>query len=230
MTRLAKRAICSIALWVGAVRLLVCHDGATAEERSRRFPGDELVPGKRGSTMAVSIAAPPSAVWPWLVQMGSDRGGFYSWDLLDNGGDPSATEIHPEWQGLAVGDRMPATPDSGIWFDVIEMRAQRLLVLWSRLDLARMKSVPGGEVDPPFSSKGIWTFVLEHGEDGGTRLIVRANGEMRPRIASRLFDLLLFDALHWVMQRRQLANLRRRAEAISDLDAERPQPLVASPG
>ena len=54
--------------------------------------------------MAVTIDAPPDQVWPWLVQMGGDRGGWYSWDRLDNGGRPSATEVHPEWQDLAFGD------------------------------------------------------------------------------------------------------------------------------
>ena len=67
--------------------------------------GAGLVPdGERGPTMAVTIDAPPDQVWPWLVQMGGDRGGWYSWDHLDNAGRPSAQRVHPEWQDLAVGD------------------------------------------------------------------------------------------------------------------------------
>jgi hypothetical protein len=54
--------------------------------------------------MAVTIDVPPGQVWPWLIQMGGDRGGWYSWDRLDNGGRPSATQVHPEWQDLALGD------------------------------------------------------------------------------------------------------------------------------
>jgi hypothetical protein len=81
--------------------------GATDEELAGPYPGAEFVPeGERAATMTVTIEAPPEQVWPWLVQMGWDRGGWYSWDLLDNAGRPSAEEVHPEWQDLAVGDRL----------------------------------------------------------------------------------------------------------------------------
>src|SRR6266571_6381870 len=69
------------------------------------YPGADLVPdGERGATMAVRIDAPPDQVWPWLVQLGGDRGGWYSWDHLDNAGRPSAQRVHPEWQDIALGD------------------------------------------------------------------------------------------------------------------------------
>src|SRR3954470_22046729 len=75
--------------------------GATRAEIDADYPGAGLVPGgRRGGTMATTIAAPPSAVWPWLVQMGCDRAGFYSWDRLDNGGHPSAERIKPVWQNV----------------------------------------------------------------------------------------------------------------------------------
>ena len=65
------------------------------------YPGAELVPGgTRAATAAVTIDAPPDEVWPWLVQMGWDRGGWCSWDRLDNAGRFSAREVHPEWQDL----------------------------------------------------------------------------------------------------------------------------------
>src|SRR6516165_5923737 len=60
--------------------------------------------GERGATMAVTIEVPSDQVWPWLAQMGGDRAGWYSWDRLDNGGRPSAHEVHPEWQDLSLGD------------------------------------------------------------------------------------------------------------------------------
>ena len=73
--------------------------GATDEEVTGGFPGAGLVPhGQRAATMAVTIDAPPGQVWPWLVQLGGDSGGWYSWDRLDNGGRPSATKVHPEWR------------------------------------------------------------------------------------------------------------------------------------
>src|ERR671918_443425 len=81
--------------------------GATDEEVDRPYPGTHLVPeGERGATMAVTIEAPPDQVWPGLIQMGGDRGGWSSWDRLDNGGRPSAREVHPEWQDLTLGDHV----------------------------------------------------------------------------------------------------------------------------
>src|SRR4249919_1132915 len=76
------------ALWIRP-RLLAW--GATPDETTRTYPGDELVPDPdSGATMATILPAPPERVWPWLVQMGGDRAGWYSWDRVDNNGEPSA--------------------------------------------------------------------------------------------------------------------------------------------
>ena len=92
--------------------------GTIPEDITRPLPGDELIPDSpRNSTMAIAIRAHASEVWPWLVQMGYGRAGFYSYDLLDNRGQPSAEEINPEWQQIAVGDRIPSSKRS--WFDVV---------------------------------------------------------------------------------------------------------------
>lgn len=87
------------------VRPRLVRWGATDEEVTGPYPGADLVPGgESGGAMAVTIDAPPDQVWPWLVQLGGDRGGWYSWDHLDNAGRPSARRVHPEWQDLALGD------------------------------------------------------------------------------------------------------------------------------
>ncbi|HEY6029312.1 MAG TPA: hypothetical protein VIU44_02045, partial [Gaiellaceae bacterium] len=113
-----------------AARSMARNAGATCAERRAPLPGDEVVPDARGSsTMATTIEAPPEAVWPWLVQMGYGRAGWYSWDRLDNGGVPSADEIRPEWQEIAVGDRLPSTRDGRSWFEVVELEPERALVL-----------------------------------------------------------------------------------------------------
>ena len=81
--------------------------GATDDEVDRPYPGADLVPGgKRTATMAATIEAPPAQVWPWLVQMGANRAGWYSWDWLDNLGNRSADRIHPEWQEISLRDRV----------------------------------------------------------------------------------------------------------------------------
>ena len=84
------------------VRPRLLRWGASDDELTSSFPGADLVPGGvRTATMAVTIDAPPSRAWPWLVQMGTDRGGWYSWDLLDNFGRPSADRI----PSRVAGDR-----------------------------------------------------------------------------------------------------------------------------
>jgi hypothetical protein len=171
--------------------------------------------------MAITIDAPPSAVWPWLAQMGCDRAGFYSWDRLDNGGRPSATELHPEWQALAVGDRMQCTPDGHWWFTVERLEPDRVLVLRSSIDVGRREPFDPAEGRPRFAVDGIWTFVLDELPDGKTRLIARANGLVRPRVLG-VANVVFWDPAHVVMQARQLRNLKRRAETM------RPEPVLAA--
>ena len=187
--------------------------GATPAERQAILPGDELVPGaKSSSTMAITIDAPSSAVWPWLVQMGCDRSGFYSWDRLDNGGRPSAAEIHPEWQALEVGDRVECTPDGRYWFQVERLEPEHVLVLRSSIDMRTHRPFNPAGPRPRCFVDGVWAFVLEELPYGKTRLIVRSFGAVRPRLLLGTANLVFMDPAHVVMQVRQLRNLKRRAE------------------
>jgi hypothetical protein len=136
----ARRAI-AVALALAGYALLVrprmLNWGATPDEVREPFPGEDLIPnGKRGGTMAITIDAPPSRLWPWLVQMGCDRGGWYSWDRLDNGGVPSADHVDPRWQEVAVGDRLASRADGKAWFEVAAVEPERFLALRAPLDLA----------------------------------------------------------------------------------------------
>ena len=89
----------------------LARDLGTPERTEQRLPGDDLLPDAVDQmTDVIDIGAPPQAIWPWLVQMGCGRAGYYSLDVLDNGGAPSAREIHPDLLQLAVGDVIPATP------------------------------------------------------------------------------------------------------------------------
>src|SRR5688572_15076666 len=109
--RIAGFLIASLGAYALVVRPRLVRWGATNEAVVGPYPGAEIIPGgqRSSSTMAVTIDAPPSEVWPWLVQMGCGRAGWYSWDRLDNWGLPSAERIHPEWQNVSVGHRLPAT-------------------------------------------------------------------------------------------------------------------------
>src|SRR3954447_2587553 len=85
--------------------------GASPEEVAAAMPGDDLLPrAQYRSTRAITISAPPEDVWPWLVQVGYRRGGWYANDLLDSFARPSARQIVPDWQDLHIGQRLAWIP------------------------------------------------------------------------------------------------------------------------
>ena len=166
---------------------------ATAAERRAPMPGDELVPGGAVATHAITIGAPPVAVWPWLVPMGCDRAGWYSVDRLDNGGRRSADAIVPELQGLAAGDRVPGWPGHRLLLTAHVVDPGRALVL----DWRGRRSCLS------------WAFTLaRHGADG-TRLVVRIRARY-PAPAALVLRALLPG--HDVLQGLQLRRIRERAE------------------
>jgi hypothetical protein len=178
--------------------LVVRRVRATDEERTRRLPGDELIPLAMGAmTNAITLQGGPSAVWPWLAQMGAGRrAGWYSYDFLDNGRRPSARRIIPELQQIRVGDIFPALPTITEGFVVLAFETQRSLVLGWRS--------PDG---PPMVT---WAFVLEQRPGNATRLIVRAR--YHPPERPRRLPLFVIRLEHFVMQRKQLLEIARRVE------------------
>lgn len=216
--RRAALAAVAVAAYALAVRPRLVRFGATPDEVARRLPGDEIVPDPGSTTtMATTLPGPPAAVWPWLVQMGCNRAGWYSYDTLDNGGVPSATRIVPEWQQLAVGDRVPSVQTGETWFVVAELEPARALVYRASIDLGtREPFEPSGRWPRSFLD-GTWAFVVEPGPDDTTRLIVRTRGHGRPRLALRAFDMFVGEPAHLVMQTRQFANLHRRVARPADV-------------
>jgi hypothetical protein len=195
------------------VRPRMLRWSASDEEVRRPYPGASLIPGgRRGATMAVTIDAPPSSVWPWLVQMGCDRAGWYSWDRLDNGGVPSAERIHPEWQRLSAGDRLASTPGGRAWFEVAALEPERFLGLRASIDLRSGRPFDAAGSRPRFYVDALWGFHLTELTDGRTRLVVSGYASARPRLLQAIADLLFWEPAHWIMQRRQFTNLTRRAE------------------
>ena len=198
-------------LGAGLVAMIVAARtaGATPDEPARELPGDELLPDASiVTTRATTIAAPPSAVWPWLVQMGYHRGGWYAVDALERligSGDfltgDSADRIVEELQDLAVGERVPLNDH------------MHLVVARFDPDSALVLALP----DQPL--EWIWSFVLEPVDDGSTRLLIRTRIAARDRWMTPLLPLL--DAGHMTMELVQLRNLRDRAEAHHGATASR---------
>jgi hypothetical protein len=187
--------------------------GATGNETSRAYPGDELVPDPEGgATMATTLPAPPDRVWPWLAQMGRERGGWYSWDWVDNDGQPSAEHIVPEWQTLEEGQRLYRAPKGPNWWTVVVVEPNRTLVLQTSYGLTghsfdrRTGPVPRAYVE------GIWGFHLRPARGGGTPLVVRTRSRSRPRALTRPLTLG-GELVHFILQTFQFHNLRMRVGA-----------------
>jgi hypothetical protein len=109
--RLALALTIALGMFMGVYRPLHLRWGATDAEMARVMPGDEAEAHPIfNATRAVTINARPEQIWPWIVQIGYGRAGWYGLDMLDNGGVPSARRVIPELQGLAVGDKMPIFP------------------------------------------------------------------------------------------------------------------------
>jgi hypothetical protein len=196
------------------LRAIVKELGRPAPESSRTLPGDELLPSAAVSnTMAITIEAPPERIWPWLVQMGCRRAGWYSLDRLDNGGVPSADRIVPELQHIAVGDVLPATPRGDDGFAVLRVDPARALVLGSPSLLPRVGR-PGAPAWGMFGARydATWAFALEPIGDDATRLLVRVRGAYPPGVRMRLTRPAIL-AVHGIMETAQLHHLKRRAEA-----------------
>lgn len=186
------------------------HGTPASKEDDRPLPGDELLPDALGQiSQGVTIAATPEAIWPWLVQMGCRRAGYYSVDALDNAGERSAREIHPELQRIAVGDVLPATPESDDGFEVLRVEAPRVLLLGGLFDPDHGKQLPFAAPRPERYWHVTWAFVLERLDAHSTRLHVRARASFPAR--GRLHAAWI-RPVHRFMEAAQLRHLAARAE------------------
>lgn len=171
------------------------HWGATPAEVAAAMPGDELVPVSHfTATRAVTVDAPPAAVWPWLLQVGYLRAGFYSYDLLDNLGRPSARTVLPEWQHLHCGDvaapmANPPTPATSFVITHADPPEQ---LLWVKPD-------------------STWCWTLHATPDGRTRLVTRLRQRYRATRATAV-TVILAEFGDFPMMRRMLIGIKLRAE------------------
>ena len=169
--------------------------GATHEEVARLMPGDEIV--KRptfNATRTVTIQAQPEQIWPWLVQIGHKRAGWYSYDWVDNLGRPSAEHIIPNLQNLKVGDLIPISPDGKMGFWVKALEPNQWMLWWDKV----------GDTT--------WFWGLYPLDENQARLITRVRLRYNWLSPMILFDLAL-DIGDIVMMRKCLLGIKRRVEA-----------------
>ncbi len=214
--------------------------GVDPAEAERPLPGDDLVTNALASdTRGITIEAPPDAVWPWLVQMGYGRGGWYSIDQLDMRGR-SADRIVPEWQELRVGDIVPTHPDGGFEARVVEPNTALVLYVDTGLMTAQASAGDGAPVPAGLQASGAflsatpsefaasWAFVLEPVGTERTRLIERVRywGETstatKPALAMLGFGV-------FVMMQRQMVGIRTRAERFVPTAGAAATPVAEAP-
>jgi len=174
--------------------------GATPDEVLAPMAGDEQQPSAQfRATRAITISAPPSLVWPWLVQVGCMRAGWYSHDLLDNLGHPSATTIEPALQDLHVGQWVPMSPKppptERTAFRVDSYEVDRWL-LWAKPD-------------------STWSWQLTPTSEGGTRLVNRIHAVYDwQRRADAVLAVVLMEFGDFAMNRRMMRGIKTRAESL----------------
>ncbi len=178
--------------------------GMSSAELSKPLPGDRIVASPNFRIdHGVTIRAPADSVWPWLAQLGQDRGGFYSYSWLERlFGDPvhNANRVVPEWQSIKVGDLVRAAPSDyfggafgrELGWRVVDLVPRRALVL-----------------------EGWGAFVIVPVDDSTSRLLVRTRGEGKPSFSAvplAPLELLIFEPAHFIMQRGMLLGIKQRVE------------------
>jgi hypothetical protein len=208
--------------------------GASDDEVHRAMPGDELIAHPMvETTHAITIQASAAEVWPWLVQMGMDRGGWYSdpgwWDGLvervlwsflaseEKTGysiraEPSAERIIPKFQDLKVGDMMLDGPPGTAFFTVAALQKNRVLALYSNSHVRYI--VPDALRDNPkvnIQGEFSWVFILDEMDANATRLILRTRVNYGPRVF-RVLTRPFFWPVDFVLARKMLWGIKWRVE------------------
>ena len=206
-----------IATYILAVRPWHLRWGSTDEELNLSLPGDDLVPNaKLMATHAITINASPAQIWPWLIQIGQGRGGFYSYDWIENsmGLDiHTADKIIPEFQELTVGDLIPLSED-GFGFPVAILEPLKNLVLHGDT------RVPGPGNTPVMKEgdymAAVWGFhLISEGENRGTRLVERIYIDWNETPLNTIFYRVFLEPGSFIMEQKMLRGIKERVENFS---------------
>ena len=206
--------------YIVAIRPKVRAWGVQPGEGDLPLPGDDLIPDPSAvETRGITINGSPASVWPWLVQMGYERGGWYSYDAMDQK-HPPAERILPEFQSLNAGDILPFGVGSGFRAAVVE--PERALVLDLDTDLARAQldqAIAEGKIPEPSKRTSFpdfavsWTFFLKPTEDGQTRLIERFRAKAPGNAAAKAVLGEIMGTGIVLMTRKQMLGIKERVES-----------------
>ena len=182
--------------------------GTVGTEATDSLPGDEFVPEPKWSyTLGIAVDAPPEDVWPWIAQIGQGRGGFYTYQTLENMVGcriTNTTEIRPDHQNPAVGDDIYLHP-TGPPMRIEIVDPPNALVLFGS------PAHTGTEESWGIST---WQFAINLGPDGGSRLLTRGRYDYSPDWKSRLaFGRFPMEVLTFVMSRKMMLEIKRLAES-----------------
>lgn len=188
------------AAFLGIYRPWQLKWGATPKELASDMPGDDVVPNPTfKATRAVTVDAAPEAIWPWIVQIGFGRAGWYSYDFLDNFGHHSAERLLPEIQHIEAGDPIPMGPgeSTGVW--VKEFEPNRSILWWNKKN-----------------ELSTWVWTLAPMPDGRTRLVTRVRTRPSWRHPSTVIWMPLLELADFPMMRKCLLGIKRRAEHLAE--------------
>jgi hypothetical protein len=210
-----------LAAYALVIRPRIQRWGATDEEVSRPFPGDDLVPEPRMEyTNAITIRASAAEIWPWLVQIGYKRAGWYSHDwihrILRVAGSVdddrrSADRIIPELQDLEIGDTIEIGP--GMGYNVVILEPEQSLVWHTGLDTGSWQTFDPEEGTPAHYINSSWGWYLDELAEETTRLIVRVRQDYDPSLPNALMMRGLIEPGSFIMQQGSLRGIKRRVEA-----------------
>ncbi len=210
---LAAAGSAAIAAYILAIRPWHLRWGSTDEEVDLSLPGDDLIPeAKLKATHAITINASPAQIWPWLVQIGQGRGGFYSYDWIENSMGleiHTARKILPDHQDLKVGDVIPLSPD-GMGVPVAILEKEKSLVLFG--DTRN----PGPGISPPMKAGDylatVWGFHLIPQQEGSTRLVERILIDWNESPANTFFYRVFLEPGSFIMEQKMLRGIKECAE------------------
>jgi len=197
--------------------------GSKGFEAEMSLPGDNLMAAPKVIiNRSIQISAPPEKVWPWLIQIGHQRAGWYSYDQLENAvgvadfiDGHSSTRIIPELQNLKVGDFIPAAPEPYLKFEVVHLAQPESMVLQAFMHPFTGKNLRADDANNGIWLRQIWSFYLAETEDRNTHLIFRSRIDYNPGIIMNPVSWFMIEPAHFIMEQKMLKGIKLRAEKFS---------------